>query len=97
MAVTFIKKAPVQSTAPGGTAPLTERQTQALVDQGILPPQPKKGGLTIIHKPTPPTARPVPVLSEGDRVRVTNDLYPWVTYWKVGDCGTVVRSARWIA
>lgn len=92
MAVTLIRKAPVQPIAPTpAEEPLTERQTQALVDQGILPEQPKKGGLTIIRKKEPPTARRVMSFAEGDKVRITNDLYAWVNYWKTGDTGTVIR------
>lgn len=93
MALTLTRKAPVQSIAPkGDEAPPTERQTQALVDLGILPPTPSKGGLTLTHKKASPVSRPLNVFMVGYRVRVTNDLYGWITHWNVGDTGVVIRS-----
>lgn len=32
-----------------------------------------------------------PALLEGTKVRITNNLYPWVTKWCVGDTATVLK------
>lgn len=85
-----IKRKPgaVQLTAPA----LTERQKNALIDAGIMPPDP----------PTPPAYKPVSLnkgaqvvestrYKLGESVVIINDLYTWVRAWKAGDTGVVTR------
>lgn len=93
----FLKKKPalapvpapvVQSTAPLELPPqaMSPREEEALAEVGLLPdPAPKKVGLVIKKKPK------VGRFREGDKVRITNELYSWVTRWKPGDTGVVTK------
>lgn len=90
MGVSFKRKA-VQSTAPTDVVipmsdenqDLTERQTKALIEAGILP--------------SPEEAKPKKVwrtakrFVEGDRVVVAKEGFDWIKFWKPGDLGTVLR------
>lgn len=63
---------------------LTARQKQALIDAGLMKaPAPIKKGVTIKHYRS---------FSKGDKVTITNDLFPWMEWWKPGDTGVVTRT-----
>lgn len=58
---------------------LTEAQQEALEAVGLAPSKTKI------------TIKKLPRVVQDSRVRITNSLFPWVRYYKPGDCGTVIR------
>lgn len=89
MGVVIKRKAdPVQSTAPD----LTERQKNALIDAGLMqpdPPPPPKYKFVSLNKGGPVVDSTRYKL--GDPAVIINDLYTWVKAWKAGDTGVVTR------
>lgn len=68
---------------------LTDREKDTLVALGLGPDTPetpvtppKKVGVVI---------KKVGAFSAGDKVRITNELYTWVEWWKPEDTGTVTK------
>jgi hypothetical protein len=78
-----IKKKEVQPVAKAQEA-LSQREQDALEAVGLAPEKPTESSLTVKVRD-----RKAHVFSEGDRVRITNDLYTWVEHWKLGDTGVV--------
>lgn len=62
-------------TAASEAQPMTERQQQKLVDSGLLEATEKKWEPLMI----------------GDRVAITNAMFPWVKHYKPGDQGLVTH------
>lgn len=62
-------------TTPADTLPMTERQQQKLVDSGLMEATEKKWGQLML----------------GDRVTITNTMFPWVKHYKPGDQGLITH------
>lgn len=89
MAIVLKKKpapAPVQPTAPLTLPPvaLSPREEEALEAVGLAPAKPKNG---LVIKKKPKVGRFI----EGQRLKITNEFYPWIKHWQPGDTGTVIR------
>lgn len=55
--------------------PITARQQQKLVDSGLLESTEVKWEAVML----------------GDRVTITNTMFPWINHWKPGDSGVVTH------
>lgn len=95
MAIVFKKK--LAGTTPPTPPALSVRQEEDLAAVGLGPvttPPPKQ---LISCSPAlrpelfPTRQKSGSMFSEGQRARITNDLYPWVKAWDVGDMVTVIR------
>lgn len=76
------------------TEELSERQKNALDAVGLAPKEPvphvpyheqydKKNGLLSDRKLSPP--------SVGDKIKIVNNLFPWMEHYQTGDTGKVLR------
>lgn len=98
MAVILKKKPAVQPTAPAPTSEpvLSDREKKHLIEAGIIPAEPVKKVITINKGPKQCEApgRKYYAYSQGERVKIVNDLFSWMEWWKPGDTGTVVKYSN---
>lgn len=74
---------------------MSQRQVDALVAVGLLEPvsKPITPYVSVSDKREAIQGK-FSALAVGDRVVITNDLYPWVDRWLPGDSGVVTRYAN---
>lgn len=73
---------------------LTEREKDTLAALGLGPDPTPHAPSGVVIKKVGVVIRKVGSFSAGDKVRITNDLYTWVEWWKPGDTGTVTKVAH---